>query len=264
MRPACTSPVSKCSEMRRNAAYGAEAVRARYAQPRPRARISATGATLRGAIAQSAWANVRGRRRTVSGTPPSLLSLRDRAQYSREFTNERERHDLGLDHHRHRGRPGHHRLLRQGSPVSLSRCCRMAHREGAQATAWVGLLDTKPAKAIPNPESKRTEILPFAAIAEVEAVSVELRHRPPGEGPSRSPRPDRWAASPVRKATHALGVVPLAERPRRRSKPIRRGSSSCLPRRRRRRLQDHHAVRGCRTLAFHGTRSAVKQASGKR
>jgi integrase len=38
----------------------------------------------------------------------------------------------------------------------------------------VGLLDTNPAKAIPNPEPKRTEILPFATLAEVEAVSAEL------------------------------------------------------------------------------------------
>jgi integrase len=41
----------------------------------------------------------------------------------------------------------------------------------------VGLLDTNPAKAIPNPEPKRTEILPFATLAEVDAVSDELlRH----------------------------------------------------------------------------------------
>lgn len=38
----------------------------------------------------------------------------------------------------------------------------------------VGLLDTNPAKAIPNPEPKRTEILPFATLDEVEAVSAEL------------------------------------------------------------------------------------------
>jgi integrase len=38
----------------------------------------------------------------------------------------------------------------------------------------VGLIDTNPAKAIPNPEPKRTEIIPFASLAEVEAVSAEL------------------------------------------------------------------------------------------
>jgi integrase len=38
----------------------------------------------------------------------------------------------------------------------------------------VGLLDTNPAKAIPNPEPKRTAILPFATLDEVEAVSAEL------------------------------------------------------------------------------------------
>jgi len=38
----------------------------------------------------------------------------------------------------------------------------------------VGLLDTNPAKAIPNPEPKRTEVLPFGTLAEVEAVVAEL------------------------------------------------------------------------------------------
>lgn len=38
----------------------------------------------------------------------------------------------------------------------------------------VGLLDTNPAKQIPNPEPKRTEVLPFATLAEVEAVADEL------------------------------------------------------------------------------------------
>lgn len=40
--------------------------------------------------------------------------------------------------------------------------------------AAVGLIDTNPAKAIPNPEPKRSEVLPFATLAEVEAVSAEL------------------------------------------------------------------------------------------
>jgi integrase len=38
----------------------------------------------------------------------------------------------------------------------------------------VELLDRNPAKKIPNPEPKRTEILPFATLAEVEAVAAEL------------------------------------------------------------------------------------------
>ena len=38
----------------------------------------------------------------------------------------------------------------------------------------VGLLDTNPAKAIPNPEPKRTEVLPFATLAEVEIVADEM------------------------------------------------------------------------------------------
>ena len=38
----------------------------------------------------------------------------------------------------------------------------------------VGLLDTNPAKAIPNPEPKRTEVVPFGSLAEVEAVAAEL------------------------------------------------------------------------------------------
>lgn len=38
----------------------------------------------------------------------------------------------------------------------------------------VGLLDTNPAKAIPNPEPKRTEIVPFSTLAEVESVAAEL------------------------------------------------------------------------------------------
>jgi integrase len=38
----------------------------------------------------------------------------------------------------------------------------------------VGLLDTNPAKQIPNPEPKRSEVLPFGSLAEVEAVADEL------------------------------------------------------------------------------------------
>lgn len=38
----------------------------------------------------------------------------------------------------------------------------------------VGLLDANPAKAIPNPEPKRSELLPFGTLAEVDAVSAEL------------------------------------------------------------------------------------------
>ncbi len=38
----------------------------------------------------------------------------------------------------------------------------------------VGLLDANPAKAIPNPEPKRTEVLPFATVAELEAIADEL------------------------------------------------------------------------------------------
>jgi integrase len=38
----------------------------------------------------------------------------------------------------------------------------------------VGLLDKNPAKAIPNPEPKRTKIEPFGSLAEVEAVAGEL------------------------------------------------------------------------------------------
>lgn len=38
----------------------------------------------------------------------------------------------------------------------------------------VRLLDTNPAKSIPNPEPKRTEILPFGSLSEVESVSDEL------------------------------------------------------------------------------------------
>lgn len=38
----------------------------------------------------------------------------------------------------------------------------------------VGLLDANPAKQIPNPEPKRTEVLPFAQLSEVEAVADEL------------------------------------------------------------------------------------------
>jgi integrase len=38
----------------------------------------------------------------------------------------------------------------------------------------VGLIDTNPAKQVPNPEPKRPEILPFASLAEVEALAAEL------------------------------------------------------------------------------------------
>lgn len=38
----------------------------------------------------------------------------------------------------------------------------------------VGLLDANPAKAIPNPEPKRTEVLPFATVEELEAIADEL------------------------------------------------------------------------------------------
>jgi integrase len=41
----------------------------------------------------------------------------------------------------------------------------------------VGLLDTNLAKAIPNPEPKRSPIVPFATLAEVDAIGPELlRH----------------------------------------------------------------------------------------
>jgi integrase len=38
----------------------------------------------------------------------------------------------------------------------------------------VGLLDTNPAKQIPNPEPKRTEVMPFGTLAEVETLADEL------------------------------------------------------------------------------------------
>jgi integrase len=38
----------------------------------------------------------------------------------------------------------------------------------------VGLLESNPAQAIPNPEPKRTEVLPFGTLAEVESVAAEL------------------------------------------------------------------------------------------
>lgn len=103
----------------------------------------------------------------------------------------------------------------------------------------VGLLDTNPGKAIPNPEPKRTEILPFATLAEVEAVSAELlqHYRAiPLVGALTGLRPsellalerrdiDRQAKvlhvrrvliggelRPYGKTAHALRVVPLAEK----------------------------------------------------
>ncbi|HUG64323.1 MAG TPA: hypothetical protein VMK83_03825 [Gaiellaceae bacterium] len=42
----------------------------------------------------------------------------------------------------------------------------------------VGLVDTNPAKAIPNPEPKRTEIVPFATLAEVDSVSAAAQPLP--------------------------------------------------------------------------------------
>ena len=42
-----------------------------------------------------------------------------------EVPQQREPHDLGLDHHRHRGCPDHRRLLRQGSPVVLAEPLRL-------------------------------------------------------------------------------------------------------------------------------------------
>jgi integrase len=103
----------------------------------------------------------------------------------------------------------------------------------------VGLLDTNPAKAIPNPEPKRTEIVPFATLAEVEVVSAELLthyRQIPVVGCLTGLRPselfglerrdvDRTAkvlhvrrvlvggaVRPYGKTAHALRVVPLAER----------------------------------------------------
>jgi len=38
----------------------------------------------------------------------------------------------------------------------------------------VGLIDKNPAKLIPNPGPKRTEVLPFATVAEVEMVPAEM------------------------------------------------------------------------------------------
>jgi integrase len=103
----------------------------------------------------------------------------------------------------------------------------------------VGLLDTNPAKAIPNPEPKRSEILPFATLDEVEAVAGELlRHYRaiPLVGCLTGLRPSELLAlerrdvdrsarvlhvrrvlmggelRPYGKTAHALRVVPLAEK----------------------------------------------------
>jgi integrase len=103
----------------------------------------------------------------------------------------------------------------------------------------VGLLDTNPAKAIPNPEPRRTEIVPFSTIAEVETVSGELlkHYRAlPLVGCLTGLRPsellglerrdvDRKAKvlhvrrvliggelRPYGKTAHALRIVPLAEK----------------------------------------------------
>jgi integrase len=114
-----------------------------------------------------------------------------------------------------------------------------ALRQALGYAVAVGLLDVNPAKAIPNPEPKRTEILPFATLAEVEAVSAELlqHYRAiPLVGCLTGLRPsellalerrdvDRHAKvlhvrrvliggqlRPYGKTAHALRVVPLAER----------------------------------------------------
>jgi integrase len=71
--------------------------------------------------------------------------------------------------------------------LSHATCCELANVPAG--SAWhivktlrqvlgyaiaVGLLDVNPAKAIPNPEAKRTEIIPFATLAEAGAVADEL------------------------------------------------------------------------------------------
>jgi integrase len=103
----------------------------------------------------------------------------------------------------------------------------------------VGLLDVNIVKTIPNPEPKRTEIVPFATLDEVAAVSAELlkHYRAiPLVGCLTGLRPsellglerrdiDRTAKvlhvrrvliggelRPYGKTTHALRVVPLAQR----------------------------------------------------
>jgi integrase len=103
----------------------------------------------------------------------------------------------------------------------------------------VGLLDANPAKSIPNPEPKRTEIVPFGTLAEVQAVSAELlQHyqQIPLIGCLTGLRPSELLALERRdvdkaakvlhvrrvlvggnvraygKTAHALRVVPLAQR----------------------------------------------------
>ncbi len=103
----------------------------------------------------------------------------------------------------------------------------------------VGLLDENPAKAIPNPEPKRSEVLPFATLAEVETLAAELLphyQALPLLGCLTGLRPSELLAierrdvdraarllhvrrvlvggnlRPYGKTAHALRVVPLAQR----------------------------------------------------
>jgi integrase len=103
----------------------------------------------------------------------------------------------------------------------------------------VGLLDANPAKSIPNLEPKRTEVLPFASASEVESLAAELlpRYRAlPLVGCLTGLRPSELLVlerqdidkagrvlharrvlvggqlRPYGKTTHALRVVPLAQR----------------------------------------------------
>lgn len=103
----------------------------------------------------------------------------------------------------------------------------------------VGLLDTNPAKAIPNPEPKRSEIVPFATVAKVTSIGPELlRHYRaiPLVGCLTGLRPSELfglerrdvdraakvlhvrrvlvggALRPYGKTPHALRVVPLAQK----------------------------------------------------
>jgi integrase len=125
--------------------------------------------------------------------------------------------------------------LPQGSAWNIVKCLRQAL---GYAVA-VGLLDVNPAQAIPNPEPKRTKVLPFATLAEVEALSAELlpHYRAiPLLGCLTGLRPSELfglerrdidragkvlhvrrvlvggAVRPYGKTVHALRIVPLAQR----------------------------------------------------
>lgn len=89
------------------------------------------------------------------------------------------------------------RAWRKGLPERSAWHYTKALRQLLGYAVDVGLLDTNPARRVPNPEPKRREIPAFASLADVEAVAAELPrpYRPiPVFAALTGLRPSEWIA----------------------------------------------------------------------